>query len=157
MLRLAYCVFMHDIPKEAVVNMDQTGIHLVPKSSFTRARVGAKEIYLIGQDDKRQVTLVPPVAANGTMLPCQVIMKGQTERTLPLISSRNISGMEGWRWSLNKDNHWSNMETMKEWVENVLVHYCEDVRRRLGWPQTRSLFCYWTVGWSTSLWSFVHG
>ena len=95
MLRLSYCVFMMDIPKEAVANMDQTGIHLVPKSSFTRARVGAKEIPLIGQDDKRQITLVPPVAADGTMLPCQVIMKGQTERTLPLISSHKISGMEG--------------------------------------------------------------
>ena len=55
----------------------------------------AKEIPLIGQDDKRQITLVPPIAADGTMLPCQVIMKGQTERTLPLISIHNISGMEG--------------------------------------------------------------
>lgn len=47
----------HKIPKELVVNFDQTGVHLVPTAGGrTYAPTGQKEIILLGQEDKRQMT-----------------------------------------------------------------------------------------------------
>lgn len=55
--RLAFFVRRHKIPKELVVNFDQTGVHLVPTAGGrTYAPTGQKEILLIGQEDKRQMT-----------------------------------------------------------------------------------------------------
>ena len=60
------------IPAELVINMDQTGMNLVPVGKFTYAKKGQKHVQLLGLDDKRQLTLVPAITAAGAPLPLQV-------------------------------------------------------------------------------------
>ena len=160
MCRLAFLVRRHDIPPALVVNFDQTGIHLVPTAGGrTYAPTGKKEICLIGQDDKRQMTGtstpkictvvqmiqlpslrlcmsfpsysktvacagVPLSSADGRMGPFQLIVQGTTVRTLkPMEKLMAEPRFEDWLFSFS-DNHWSNLDTMKEFVSKLLVPWC---------------------------------
>jgi hypothetical protein len=47
---------MEEIKPELVLNWDQTGLKIVPSSSWTMDRYGSRRVKLIGTDDKRQTT-----------------------------------------------------------------------------------------------------
>jgi hypothetical protein len=82
--RCAYLVKVHNIPKELVVNSDQTGIHLVPTGgSRTWETKGAKHVKVHGAEDKRQITVTVSSAADGRCLSFQVIFQGTTTKSLP--------------------------------------------------------------------------
>ena len=49
---------MEEIPPSLIFNWDQTGLHLVPSSSWTMARKGSKRVEMIGMEDKRQITAI---------------------------------------------------------------------------------------------------
>lgn len=74
--QLGLLVKYGDIPPSCVVNMDQTGMRLVPTGKHTRAPKGSKEVPLVGQDDKRMITVVLAISAAGVLLPLQVIFSG---------------------------------------------------------------------------------
>jgi alkylated DNA nucleotide flippase Atl1 len=78
-LQIAHTIGTKNIPPELVINVDQTGCHLVPVSKHTLGKRGAKAIRAVGVDDKRQVTVVVAGAADGTLLPWQVIFTGKAE------------------------------------------------------------------------------
>ena len=44
------------IPESLVINLDQTGIKLVPTGDWTMAEEGSKRVEVAGLGDKRQVT-----------------------------------------------------------------------------------------------------
>ena len=46
-------VEMEEIPPQLIFNWDQTGIKLVPPTSWTMAERGSKRVELIGLSDKR--------------------------------------------------------------------------------------------------------
>eukprot|EP00731_Ephydatia_muelleri_P025922 Em0018g22a len=92
------------------------------------ARLGAKAIRLLGIDDKRQVTVVAAAAANGTSLPYQVVLTGNTKKCLPPIDDCKPLLDLGWSitWS---DNHWSNLETSKLLFDSVHLLYFLEVKK----------------------------
>ena len=49
---------MEDIPMELILNWDQTGIKIVPSSTWTMERQGSKRVEAVGVNDKRQITAV---------------------------------------------------------------------------------------------------
>lgn len=51
-------VEMEEIPLELVLNWDQTGIKIVPASSWTMDVSGAKRVEVVGANDKRMITAV---------------------------------------------------------------------------------------------------
>ena len=51
-------VKMEEVPPVLVLNWDQTGIKLVPASSWTMERQGAQRVEMMGVNDKRQITAV---------------------------------------------------------------------------------------------------
>jgi len=87
-------VEIEEIPPQLIFNWDQTGIKLVPSTSWTMAERGSKRVELIGLSDKRQITAV----FCGIQLSfveicwenfcqCSLFTKGKpTVVTLPLIS-----------------------------------------------------------------------
>ena len=81
--RLALICMYDKVPPELVVNLDQSGLHLLPTSSVTRALVGAEQVSGIAAGDKRQITATFVVSASGFMLHPQLIFKGLTDRSLP--------------------------------------------------------------------------
>ena len=122
--RCAYLVKVHNIPMELVVNSDQTGIHLVPTGgSRTWETKGSKHVKVHGAEDKRQITVAVSSAANGHCLPFQVIFQGATTKSLPKqLAGRAECEQSGWNITYSH-NHWSTLDTSKEFVSKILKPY----------------------------------
>jgi hypothetical protein len=84
---VAYLVKCYNIPFELVINTDQTGLHLMPKwGTKTWEEKGTKSVAIIGQGDKRQVTVAVSSSSAGDILPFQVIFTRTTRKSLPLMN-----------------------------------------------------------------------
>ena len=76
-------VTMEEIPPELILNWDQTGIKIVPSSTWTMDRQGSKRVEIAGVNDKRLITAVFCGSLTGDFLPVQVIYQGKTTRCHP--------------------------------------------------------------------------
>ena len=47
-----------EIPPELIMNWDQTGIKLVPSSSWTMEQRGSQKVEMVGVNNKRQITAI---------------------------------------------------------------------------------------------------
>lgn len=65
-------VYKRKIPEALVVNLDQTAVRMVPAGNWTMAAKGSKQVPLMGLEDKREITTLLSIAADGHMLPAQV-------------------------------------------------------------------------------------
>ena len=108
-------VLINDIPKDLIINWDQTGLHLVPTGEWTMHRFKEKIVTIAHSDDKRQITTVLAASITGDYLPPQLIYKGKTERCHPKVTVPN--GWDVWY----SDNHWSTEETMKRYIEKIIA------------------------------------
>ena len=123
---VATTVEMEEIPGELILNWDQTGIRFVPSSTWTMERRGERRAEMIGVNDKRQITAVFCGSASGEFLPVQLIYTGKTARCHP----RYLFPPE---WNVTHSrNHWSNEDTMEEYVDNIILPYVEKVREKVG-------------------------
>jgi hypothetical protein len=102
--------------------MDQTGVHLVPAASWTYAQRGSASVAVVGAEDKRQITACLASSLHGDLLPLQLIFAGKTARSLPASTPVSKAARVHLTFS---DNHWSSLETMKQWVGELLVPYAE--------------------------------
>lgn len=62
-------VTMEEVPPELILNWDQTGIKLVPSSSWTMASRGSGRVEMTGVTDKHQTTAVFCGTSVGDFLP----------------------------------------------------------------------------------------
>ena len=123
---------MEEIPAELVLNWDQTGIKIVPSSTWTMERQGSKRVEVVGVNDKCLITVVFCGSLVGDFLPIQVIYKGKTPRCHP-----------HYQFPLNWDithspKHWSNERTMLQYIKKVIIPYVECIRGRFD-PDTPAL------------------
>jgi hypothetical protein len=102
--------------------MDQTGVHLAPVDSRTYETSGAKEVKVIGADDKRQITACIGSSLNGDLLPLQLIFQGKTSASHPPATPESHAAFVH---ITHSENHWSNQETMRQYVAEVIVPYAE--------------------------------
>lgn len=102
--------------------MDQTGVHLVPCSSYTYEAQGSASVAVVGSDDKRQITVCLASALDGTLLPLQLIFQGKTARSLPAVTPSSLAVNAHLTCS---ENHWSSQVTMQQWVSEVLMPYAD--------------------------------
>ena len=89
------------------------------------AKEGSKRVEIVGADDKRQITAVFGRTMSGDFLPPQLIYQGKTSKCLPKIEFPN-----NWHvtWS---ENHWSNQQTMEDYVLKILLPYIDGKRSTL--------------------------
>ncbi len=118
-------VVMDEIPDELVINWDQTGIHYVPVSSWTVEKEGSKRVEIAGIDDERQITAVFACSITGDFLPIQLIYKGKTKKCLPTYSFPS-----DWHITFSH-NHWSNENTMEDYIKGILIPYVQKKRAEL--------------------------
>ena len=124
---------MEEIPSQLIFNWDQTGINLVPYSSWTMEEKGKKRVGVIGLNDKRQITAVLCGSIDGEFFPVQLIYAGKTKRCHP-----SYVFPEEWNIT-HSSNHWSNEDTMVEYIQEVIVPYVECVREELNKPEQAAL------------------
>ncbi|EIW77811.1 hypothetical protein CONPUDRAFT_30544, partial [Coniophora puteana RWD-64-598 SS2] len=96
---------------------DQTQVVMANTSTTMFEIKGSKQVAVVGKEEKCAFTTVVGVSASGELLPTQFIFKGQTARAL---SSLMAPGQAeafclGFIYSLNKENYWSNFDTMEEY------------------------------------------
>ena len=77
---------------------------------------------MLGAEDKRQITACLASSLNGDLLPLQLIFTGTTARCHPPTTA--ASGAAGIHIT-HSGNHWSSLDTMQEWVTEVLLPYAE--------------------------------
>jgi hypothetical protein len=113
--RVATVYSMHLVPDYLVVNSNQTGVHLKPFSEQTYEVKGAKQVLSLGKEDKCQFTMLGSAAADGVLLPLQVVFQGKTRQVLPKNPVAVIAASKGWHLT-HSANHWSTQETMRSFV-----------------------------------------
>ena len=119
---VATVVCMEEVPMELILNWDQTGLNIVPSSSWTMDQKGVSRVELIGMKDKRQIMAVFCVNLVGDFLPLQLIYQGKTERCHPKFKFPP-------EWHItHTPKHWSNEETMLQYIERIIVPYVERIR-----------------------------
>ena len=83
-------------------------------------------------DDKRQITAVFADTLSGNFLPVQLIYGGTTSKCLP-----KVKFPDGWHVTCSA-NHWSNEDTMVDYVKEIIIPYVTAKRKSLGLTQDQS-------------------
>lgn len=113
-LRISRVMKDFRVPPALVINGDQTGVNLFPSENKTYAKKGAKQVPILGKDDKRHITLMVTSSMYGKLLPFQAIFKGKTDGSLPGKRERKPAETMGMKFEPGGDNHWANLDTTKK-------------------------------------------
>ncbi|KAK7024599.1 hypothetical protein VNI00_016160 [Paramarasmius palmivorus] len=143
----------HGTPAALRVNTDQAQSVYLEGTDHIWNKSGERQVSTIGQEEKRAFTVIPSIAADGTLLPWQAVYHGQTKLSCP--DPKTSRGWEelnklGFRLLPSKSHtYWSTQETMRDLVDNIIAPYFRDVRKKLGLsPDHRAI-------WRIDCWS-VH-
>eukprot|EP00058_Branchiostoma_floridae_P006720 XP_002592208.1 hypothetical protein BRAFLDRAFT_84636 [Branchiostoma floridae] len=124
--RVSETVAELEIPEEMVINWDQTGVNIVPVGDWTLEEAGARQVPVVGKEDKRQITLLLAISLSGQLLPPQVLYQGKTDKC-----HASFNFPEEWD-VYHTTSHWSNTDSMERYVETVVKPYMAAQRERLG-------------------------
>ncbi|EIM79980.1 uncharacterized protein STEHIDRAFT_26951, partial [Stereum hirsutum FP-91666 SS1] len=151
-LRMAWTIKEEDIPSELTVNSDQTQLVYAQGSNLTWAKTGSTQVTTVGLDEKRAFTIVVSLSNNGEMLPLQSVYFGQTQGSCPTKKAPHYDDAvkSGFLFEPSKtETYWSNQETMRSLVNNIISPYFARKKRELGLPDTQKVL------WQIDVWS-VH-
>jgi hypothetical protein len=93
------------------------------------AQSGSKQIPVVGMEDKREITVLLAATAAGSLLPPQVIYQGKTTGC-----HATVTFPEQWHIT-HSETHWSNEQTMLEYLDNVIIPYVSNTRQALDFPE----------------------
>jgi hypothetical protein len=116
------------------------------------AETGAKQVGILGAEEKRAFTILISISNDGTVLPFQAIYFGKTKDSCPSPSSPCYSETQaaGFHFNLSRTKtYWSNHQTMHEFVDNVLAPYFDNAKAAAGQPPAQKML------WQIDVWS-VH-
>ncbi|KAH7917193.1 hypothetical protein BV22DRAFT_1026850 [Leucogyrophana mollusca] len=151
-LQIAYSIKEEDVPAELYVNTDQTQVVFSQGSNLTWAKTGAKQVSVIGAEEKRAITVVVSVANNGILLPFQAIYQGYSEKSCPTASAKNYEEVKGAGMRLeysDTNTYWSTQQTMHHLVDHIIAPHFEAAKLQLGLPPSQKSI------WQIDVWS-VH-
>jgi hypothetical protein len=154
--RLAVDIRDHSIPACCCVNCDQTGYNYGKPGACTYDPIGTNQVTIVGKEDKRSFTIMVGISMSGEVLPFQIMYAGMTAGSLPNINdptsvfraANDEAKRLRFRFESTKvaGNHWSNINTMKSYVRNILSVYFNEKRTLL---KRKDQVCLWTIDcWS---------
>ena len=113
--KISGVIFEHDIPKQLIMNLDQTPLSSVSPGKYTFDVIkGVKTVPIKGIDDKWQITATFAISMSREFLPIQVIYEGKTKSCLPkynFLASFDATFSE---------NHWSNTEKSLSFFNQIV-------------------------------------
>jgi hypothetical protein len=77
---IAIKVFAFDLHPALVLNADQMGLMILQSRNKTWVTKGQKSVGVLAGGDKRQITAMPVVSADGSLVSIQMIFGGRTTR-----------------------------------------------------------------------------
>ena len=114
-------VTKYSIPLQLIFNFDQTGLKIVPVSNWTMPSEGSKQVAIIDLEDKREITALLGSTADGSLLPPHILYQGKTDQCHA-------------KYQFPDDNHWSTVDSIIRYIENVIVPYTDKVKEELDLP-----------------------
>ena len=76
-------VITDEIPPELILNWDQTGLNLIPLSSWTMEQRGSKRVEITGLNNKHMITAVFCGTLCSDFLPLQLVYQGKIDLCHP--------------------------------------------------------------------------
>ena len=131
--QLARMVQLRNVPDNLIINLDQTGVKLVPAGDWTMAPHGSRRVEVIGLGDKRQITATFAASLDGTFLPMQILYQGKTDRSHPKYAFPD--GFDIY----HTPNHWANEETCLRFFQKIIFPYINKVRKEIGAPSQKAV------------------
>ena len=145
LIRLAYVIFMHNVDKGLLINMDETPLMWLARSGSTWGDKGAKNVSAHGAKDKRQMTGTPWVTYEGIIAFFHTTIKGKTEACLPKAEFRGKEVFDSPKVLFgHSENHWVTKETMREQVLMV-EDYRRSVVQEKNLPEDSKMIILWDV------------
>ena len=129
-----------NVPKDLILNFDQTPLTYVCSSSHTLHQKGSTSVPIIGKGKKKQITGTFTVTMTGQFLPMQLIYEGKTPRCLP----QGIEFPHGFNLTFTA-NHWSNEEKVLEHLENIVFPFVVKKREELKLSQNQKAILIFDV------------
>lgn len=118
--RLVHLHNWYDIPPELWINMDQLGLILLLANNTTYHEKGARQVNVVGKDEKRAYTLCVASTASGNILPFQQVWGGKSKLSLPRATAEGMKEAKenGFHFAFaesdKRTSHFSTLKTMKE-------------------------------------------
>jgi len=147
----AYIIHDHAIPAALHVNTNQAQLIYQQGTKTMWNKKGAKQVATVGQEEKHAFTLVPSIAADGTLLPMQAIYSGQSSRSLPNPSSPGYNEAIDFGFCMRPSltsTYWSTHKTMHDLVDNIITPYFNRTKKELGLSPSQCSI------WKIDCWSF---
>jgi hypothetical protein len=149
-LRLAQDIKELDVPPELYVNSDQTQVTYSQGSGMTYATIGAEQVSVVGEEEKRAFTVMNSVSNSGVLLPFQAVYMGKSTRSCPNKSANSYDEAQtaGFCFKFSgTGTYWSNAKTMRSFVNDILAPYFAEQKRTIGLPPSQK--CIWQIDvWS---------
>jgi len=122
--QVVYLMKAYNIPPTLAVNNEQTCVHFIPRAKErTWESKGSKHIQVFRVENKTQIIMVVYSTANGFLLPLQIMFISTTHRYLPPSNEGKDKCMNSsWDFTFS-ENHWSTLETKKQFVHKILLPY----------------------------------
>lgn len=115
-------VKLREILDRLIINLDQTGLKLVPTGDWTMAAEGSRRVEVAGLGDKRQITATFAASLDGTFLPMQILYQGKTNHSYPKYAFPD--GFDIY----HTPNHWANEETCLRFFDNIIFPFVRKTR-----------------------------
>jgi hypothetical protein len=162
-LRLVYACWKRKVMHPQLrINFDQTQVVVQTQGGSTFEEEGAKQVAVVGKEEKRAWTAVVAVAASGDVLPLQIVMKGSDPKrslpkaTAPMMDEANTRKFD---WALGGHTYWSNLETMKTYFVKIVVVWFDKWKTKLGLPSDQTCIVQldvWSVHRSAAFLTWVN-
>jgi hypothetical protein len=110
---------------EDIVNLDETGIQMMPTWKRTLAEKGVKQVAGVAKKCLAQITKVSAISLTGVLLPYMLIFAGKTEAVIPTDIENEPEGIE----YTCTPSHFANARTTLLFMKKILVPYIERNRR----------------------------
>lgn len=123
---------MHGIPSSLIINLDETGIQMIPKHTTTLAPRGSVQVPGTAKKAMAQITKVTAITASGVLLPYQLIFSGKTA----LVQPHNVLPSEGSFYS-QTPSHFTVTSAQLEMMEKIIIPYVNNVRSLLPSSEQR--------------------
>jgi hypothetical protein len=162
--RAAIVVKSHKVQHASlVINWDQSGIHLMAPAQYSYSSKQSKQVPILGFDDKRCVTAVVACSLAGDLLPLQLVFTGQDtntkqQKSIPTLDPPIQAAVRSEGWHLTQTrNHWSSMQSMKDYMTKIIVPYIEQQRLQHNCPESHALLLFdcWSVHRSAEWLSYI--